>query len=95
MKKIIGTVFKRTFFLLKFYQSIPAFFSFFGSKRITKKKKALYLALMIGYLLLPTGDFIPVLGWLDDATVFSWILYGIHRELTQKDSQTNQSTLAS
>lgn len=83
MKKIIGTVCKRTFFLLKFYQSIPTFFRFFGSRHITKKKKALYIALMMGYLLLPTGDFIPVLGWLDDATVFSWILYGVHHEITK------------
>jgi len=73
MKKIV----KRVFFVFKLHRSIPFLVQFLASKKVSFKKKALYVSLIALYFALPFDlifDYIPVAGIIDDFTIFAFLL---------------------
>lgn len=54
-----------------------------GYPHLPRAKALLYALLVLAYLVSPVDavpDFIPVIGWMDDAGVLMWTLRGLVRE---------------
>ncbi|WP_100012800.1 YkvA family protein [Lentibacillus sediminis] len=69
--------FRRMRFLFTFRKSIPFAKDFFLSHEVTKGKKGLFAALLLGYVLFPFDvipDFLLMFGILDDIAVVTFLL---------------------
>jgi len=69
--------FNRVRFLFQFHKSIPFLKDFFFSNEVKTSLKVLFVALILGYFILPIDiipDFLAVIGIVDDATIALFIL---------------------
>lgn len=67
---------RRIRFLFQFRKSIPFLRDFFLSEEVSKNKKVLSIAMVVGYTLIPFDvipDFLVLFGLVDDLAVVSFI----------------------
>lgn len=80
---------QRLFRMLRAYAS--------GEYKGLERKKALLILGSVLYFLSPIDlipDAIPILGWLDDLSLFAWVLNSLHEELREFTVWENEPHLA-
>lgn len=74
-------------FVLNIKRFLPFLFEFFTSRKVSKRKKALSLVILIGYIIFPFDaipDFITFFGLLDDLAVLTFVLQQIVKMAPQE-----------